>query len=232
MIRIPGSNTKKVISILMSTIIAFSALSTATNQIPFVDAETVGSGECNCILDSTSYANIPPNNITGLTIPSVKLLKNETLESETEGTLSWNTVKGTELLGILSKDFFLGNFSRGTGKSVALNTLNVKLNESLGMQITGGSTPVQVKAEIIKSSVNKNGTLGEIKTIGPKVAEILIQYDKELEKPTLGKNSKNSLQIKVPGPGDYLLLIELSYDSKDPLSKDLVAVYETVLVAK
>ena len=46
-----------------------------------------------------------------------------------------------------------------------------------------------MKAEIIKASVNKNGTLGEIKTLGPNVAEIPIQYDKATKKPTLGKNS-------------------------------------------
>jgi hypothetical protein len=229
MINISGPNMRELTSVMMSAIIAFSTLSVSSNQIPFADAETVASGECNCILDSTTYASLPSINITGLTIPSVKLLKNETVESATEGSLSWITEKGTELLGILSEDFFLGNFSRGTGKSVALNTLNVKLNESLGMQITGGNTPVQVKAEIIKASVDKNGTLGEIKTIGPKVGEVPIQYVHGLKEPAMGKNS---LQVKVPGPGDYLVLVELSFDSKNSLSKPLIAVYETVLIAE
>jgi hypothetical protein len=133
------------------------------------------------------------------------------------------------LLGILSEDFFLGNFSKGTGKTVALNTLNVRQNELLGMEVTGGSVPVQVKAEIIKASVDKNGMLGEIKTIGPKVAEVPIQYVHGLKEPAMGKNS---LQVKVPGPGDYLVLVELSFDSKNSLSKPLIAVYETVLIAE
>jgi hypothetical protein len=228
MLRISGFNREEVISILMSIVIVFSTVSIAASQIPFVDAETVASGKCNCILDSTTYASTPSNNMTGLTIPRVKLIKNETLESKTEGHLTWNTLKDTQLLGLLSENFFLGNFSRGTGASVALNTLKVKQNESLGIQITGGRTPAQVKAEIIKATVNKNGTLGEIKTLGPKVAEIPIQYDKATKKPTL---DKNSFPVKVPEHGDYLLLIELTYNNKNQPSKHLIAAYELVLVA-
>ena len=228
MLRISGFNREEVISILMSIVIVFSTVSIAASQIPFVDAETVASGKCNCILDSTTYASTPSNNMTGLTIPRVKLIKNETLESKTEGHLTWNTLKDTQLLGLLSENFFLGNFSRGTGASVALNTLKVKQNESLGIQITGGRTPAQVKAEIIKATVNKNGTLGEIKTLGPKVAEIPIQYDKATKKHTL---DKNSFPVKVPEHGDYLLLIELTYNNKNQPSKHLIAAYELVLVA-
>jgi hypothetical protein len=226
--RIFYSNREEVVSILISTITALMTVSIASNQIQFVNAETVASGVCNCILDSTTYASSPSNNMSGLTIPRVKLIKNETLESKTEGHLTWNTLKDTQLLGLLSENFFLGNFSRGTGASVALNTLKVKQNESLGIQITGGRTPAQVKAEIIKATVNKNGTLGEIKTLGPKVAEIPIQYDKATKKPTL---DKNSFPVKVPEHGDYLLLIELTYNNKNQPSKHLIAAYELVLVA-
>ena len=228
MLRISALNRKEVISILMSTVIAFCTVSIAASLVPFVNAETVASGKCNCILDSTTYASSHSNNMTGLTIPRVKLIKNETLESKTEGHLTWNTLKDTQLMGILSENFFYGNFSRGTGSSVALNILKVKQNESLGIQITGGSTPTQVKAEIINATVNKNGTLGEIKTLGPKVAEIPIQYDKATKKPTLGKNS---FPVKVPEHGDYLLLIELTYNNKYQLPKHLIAAYELVLVA-
>jgi hypothetical protein len=225
--RIFYSNREEVVSMLISIITALMTVSIASNQIQFVYAETVASCVCNCILDSTTYASSPSKNMTGLTIPSVKLVKNETLQSKTEGNLTWNTVKGTQLLGLLSENFFLGNFSRGTGASVALNTLKVKQNESLGIQITGGNAPAQVKAEIIKASVNKNGTLGEIKTLGPKVVEIPIQYDKAVKKPTLGKNS---FHVKVPEPGDYLLLIELTYNNKNQPTKHLIAAYELVLL--
>jgi hypothetical protein len=167
----------------------------------------------------------------------VDLLKNETVVSATEGNLSWITDKGTELLGVLSDNYFLGNFSRGTGKTVALNMLDTKQNESFGIEVSGGSLPDQMKAEIIQASVDKNGTLAEIKTLGPRIAEVPIAYDTTLEEPT---SDKNRLNVNVPNPGDYLLLLELSYNGTDTTSslssssssKPLTLVYETVLVAQ
>ncbi|MGI0043427.1 MAG: hypothetical protein ACRD47_06930 [Nitrososphaeraceae archaeon] len=221
-----------LVSILTSLIIALFA----SYQIQSVDAQTVPSGECNCVLDSTSYASVPSSNVTGLTIPSVDLLKNETVISATEGNLSWVTENGTELLGVLSDNYFLGNFSRGTGRTVALNMLDIQQNESLGIEVSGGSLPDDMKAEIIQASVDKNGTLAEITTVGPKVAEVPILYDETLEEPTM---DKNNLKINVPAAGDYLLLVELSYDDKSPSSslsssssKTLTLVYETVLVVE
>ena len=227
-----------VLSVLATFAIVLFAFTTSTYQIQSADAQTVPSGECNCILDSTSYASTPYNNLTGLTIPSVDLLKNETVVSATEGNLSWITEKGTELLGVLSENYFLGNFSRGTGRTVALNTLDIKQNESLGVEVSGGSIPDHMKAEIIQASVDRNGTLAEITTIGPKIAEVPILYDETLEEPT---SDKNSLKVNVPTSGDYLLLVELSYDNKNQTSssssslsssKPLTLVYETVLVVK
>jgi hypothetical protein len=226
-----------VLSVLATFAIVLIAFTMSTNQIQSADAQTVPSGECNCILDSTSYASTPYNNLTGLTIPSVDLLKNETVVSATEGNLSWITEKGTELLGVLSENYFLGNFSRGTGRTVALNTLDIKQNESLGVKVSGGSIPDHMKAEIIQASVDRNGTLAEITTIGSKIAEVPILYDETLEEPT---SDKNSLKVNVPTSGDYLLLIDLSYDNKNQTSsssslsssKPLTLVYETVLVVK
>jgi hypothetical protein len=221
---------KLLIGVLMSTLTSLTIALFASYQIQSVDAQTVPSGECNCVLDSTSYASVPSNNVTGLTIPSVDLLKNETVVSATEGNLSWVTEKGTELLGVLSENYFLGNFSRGTGRTVALNLLDIQQNESLGIEVSGGTFPDSMKAEIIQASVDKNGTLAEITTLGPKVAEVPILYDETLEEPTM---DTNTLKINVPTAGDYLLLVELSYDNKSPsLSKPLTLVYETVLVAE
>jgi hypothetical protein len=222
-----------LICFLMSLLTSLTMLLIASYQTPLVDAQSVPVGKCNCILDSTSYASAPSSNLTGLTIPSVDLLKNETVVSATEGSLSWITDKGTELLGVLSDNYFLGNFSRGTGRTVALNMLDTEQNESLGIEVSGGSLPDQMKAEIIQASVDKNGTLAEIKTVGPKVAEVPIAYDATLEEPT---SDKNSLNVNVPAPGDYLLLLELSYNGTGSTSslssKPLTLVYETVLVAQ
>jgi hypothetical protein len=221
---------KLLIGVLMSILTSLTITLFASYQIQTVDAQTVPSGECNCVLDSTTYASVPFNNVTGLTIPSVDLLKNETVVSATEGNLSWVTEKGTELLGVLSENYFLGNFSRGTGRTVALNMLDIQQNESLGIEVSGGSFPDSMKAEIIQASVDKNGTLAEITTMGPKVAEVPILYDETLEEPTM---DKNTIKINVPSTGDYLLLVELSYDNKRPSSsKPLTLVYETVLIAE
>jgi hypothetical protein len=231
-----------ILIILTSLTIALFAFASTSFQIQPTNAQTVPSGECNCILDSTSYASIPHNNLTGLTIPSVDLLKNETVESATEGNLSWITEKGTELLGVLYENYFLGNFSRGTGRTVALNTLDIRQNETLGVEVSGGTVPDRMKAEIIQASVDKNGTLAEITTVGPKIAEIPIIYDEAIEDPIA---DKNTLKVSVPAAGDYLLLVELSYDNKNQTSlppppsssspsssKPLTLVYETVLIAK
>lgn len=227
------------------TIAAFGS----SYQIQSVAGQSVPSGQCDCILDSTSYASSPYNNLTGLTIPSVDLLKNETVVSATEGNLSWITEKGTELLGVLSENYFLGNFSRGTGRTVALNMLDIQQNESLGIDVSGGTNPDHMKAEIIQASVDKNGTLAEITTIGPKIAEIPILYDESLEGPTA---EKNTLKVNVPSAGDYLLLVELTYDNRNqsspvsPVSpaqsppptlsstssSPLALIYEMVLVAE
>ncbi|HET6730649.1 MAG TPA: hypothetical protein VFH04_03540, partial [Nitrososphaeraceae archaeon] len=84
--------------------------------------------------------------------------------------------------------------------------------------------------EIIQASVDKNGTLTEITTLGPKVAEVPILYDETLEEPTM---DTNTLKINVPAAGDYLLLVELAYDNRSPSSsKPLTLVYETVLIAE
>ena len=227
-----------LICVLMLLLTSLPMALFASYQIPSADAQSVPSGECNCILDSTSYASAPSSNVTGLTIPSVDLLKNETVVSATEGNLSWITDKGTELLGVLSDNYFLGNFSRGTGRTVALNMLDTKQNESFGIEVSGGSLPDQMKAEIIQASVDKNGTLAEIKTVGPRIAEVPIAYDATLEEPT---SDKNRLNVNVPNPGDFLLLLELSYNgtgttsslsSSSSSSKPLTLVYETVLVAQ
>jgi hypothetical protein len=218
-----------LLSVLTPLALAFFA-SSSSYQIPWVVAQTVPSGECNCILDSTSYASTTSTNLTGLTIPSVDLLKNETVISATEGSLSWITEKGTELLGVLSEDYFLGNFSRGTGRTVALNMLDIQQNESLGIEISGGSVPDQMKAEIIPASVDRNGTLAEITTVGPRIGQVPVLYDETLEEPTM---NKNSLQVNVPAAGDYLLLVELSYDNKNQSSSmPLTLIYETVLVVE
>ena len=71
-------------------------------------------------------------------------------------------------MGVLMNYFYLGNFSSGTAATVALNTIDVKPNESLGIKISGGTIPTvtNIVRELVKADVNVNRTLGEIKTVG------------------------------------------------------------------
>ena len=171
-----------------------------------------GAG-CNCIIDDTSSGHFN-NNITGLTIPKVNLLKNQTLPSHTgEGRSNSVTARSTQLMGIVTKDFFLGNFTGGPGATVALNTINVKPNESLGVQIYGGNIPrpTVVKGEIISANVNANETLAKIKLVGSKISQFQLLFTKAIKKPVLGINR---FLVNVKAPGYYLLLMSLGYNSK------------------
>ena len=203
-------------------------------------------GRCNCIIDymSSGHSN---SSRTAVTIPGIKLLKNETYQSQTEGRLSSIVIKSAPLMGILVKDFSLGNFSSGTSATVALNTINIKPNESLGVSISGGTIPLAtaLRGQIVKADVNANGTLGEIKTVGNEPIQFSLNYCKTVKEPVLGVNK---FLVNVKDPGYYLLLISLGYNSKsssdisntnntfssnNPANKQtkypLIAVYETVL---
>jgi hypothetical protein len=202
---------------------------------------------CNCIIDYTSSGH-SNNNITGITIPGVKLLKNETYQSQTEGRLSSIVIKSTQLMGIRMKDFSLGNFSSGTGATVALNTINVRPNESLGIKISGGTIPSLggLLGEIVKADVNVNGTLSQIKTVGNNTTQFPLHYNKGIKQSVFGINK---FLVNIKEPGYYLLLISLGYNTKtnnnninanSAVTNDkfigneqtrypLIAVYETVL---
>jgi hypothetical protein len=167
---------------------------------------------CNCIIDYTS-SDHSSNNITGITVPKVKLLKNGTFQSQTEGPISWIAIKSTQLMGILTKDFSLGNFTGGPGASVTQNTINLRPNESLGVQIYGGKIPkpIVVKGEIVRANVNSNGTLQDIKVVGKKIFEFQLHYNKSIKKSVLGVNR---FLVNVKEPGYYLLLMSLGYNLK------------------
>jgi hypothetical protein len=235
-------------TILLSPPMSLKSVLNQMSSLPLQSAygQTVLQGAgCNCIIDYTSSGH-SGNNITGITVPKVKLLKNGTFQSQTEGPISWIAIKSTQLMGILSKDLFLGNFTgSGTSSTVALNTINVRPNESLGVQISGGTIPAAVvKGEIVEANVNVNGTLGEIKTVGSKTIQFGLHYSKAVKKSVLGVNR---FLVNVKEPGSYLLLISLSYNMKSNSNNSnnanntfnfikneqtrypLIAVYESVL---
>ena len=137
-------------------------------------------------------------------------------------------VKSTVLMNVITDNFLLGNFSTGTGSTVALNTINVKPNESLGIQLSG-KIPESARAEIIKASVNENGTMKDVKP-AEKIHDYELQYDKATKKLISGGND---LAVNLHEPGYYLVVISLSFGSHHGNNIDktggLTSVYETIL---
>lgn len=168
---------------------------------------------CNCILDLTSGGSLN-SNITGITIPKVNLLKNQTLQGQIgQGRPFSIMAQPTQLMGIVTKDLFLGNFTGGPGAVVALNTINVKPNESLGVEIFGGKLPkpTLVNGEVVSANVNVNESLSKIKVVGNKTVQFQLLYTKSIKKPVLGINT---FRVDVKSPGYYLLLMSLGYNTK------------------
>ena len=198
---------------------------TEDQYLPFVLAQSTYVPDCNCTAD---YIATNPDNLTTLTIPRINIVKTEILDSQTEGHLEWKAVKSIVLMNVIIDNFLLGNFSTGTGSTVALNTINVKPNESLGIQLNG-KIPDTARAEIIRASVNENGTMKDV-TPEEKIHEYELQYDKETKKLTSGTND---LMVNLHEPGYYLLVLSLSYGSHhgNNINKPggLTSVYETIL---
>src|SRR5574341_564874 len=69
------------------------------------------AASCNCTMDQISSNK---DNLTGVTLPRISIIKNETQESQTEGPLVWTAVKSAPLMDIISDKFLLGNLTGGT----------------------------------------------------------------------------------------------------------------------
>jgi hypothetical protein len=201
------------------------SLFTEDQYLPLVLAQSTNGPDCNCTAD---YIATNPDNLTTLTIPRINIVKTEVLDGQTEGHLEWKAVKSTVLMNVITDNFLLGNFSTGTGSTVALNTINVKPNESLGIQLNG-KIPDAARAEIIRASVNENGTMKDVKP-AEKIHEYELQYDKATKKLLSGKND---LVVDLHEPGYYLVVITLSFGNHNGnnINKtgELTSVYETIL---
>ena len=183
--------------------------------LQYVYGQKVPQGaSCNCIIDYTSNGGHLNKNVTGLTIPKIILLKNQTIQNHTGGVpLRSITARSTQLMGIITKWFFLGNFTGGPGATVALNTINVKPNESLGLKVFGGKIPkpTPVRGEIIGTNATANEQLAHVKLVGSKITQFQLLYNKSVKKPVLGTNK---FLVEVKQPGYYLLLMSLGYNTK------------------
>lgn len=217
---------KGILVLLIAFGMGFSiSLSAEDQYLQFVLAQSTHASYCNCTAD---YIATNPDNLTTMTIPRINIVKTEILDSQTEGHLAWKAVKSTVLMNVITDNFLLGNFSTGTGSTVALNTINVKPNESLGIQLSG-KIPDTARAEIIRASVNENGTMKDVKP-AEKIHEYELQYDKATKKLI---SEKNDLVVNLHESGYYLVVISLSFGNNhgNNINKTggLTSVYETIL---
>jgi hypothetical protein len=184
------------------------------------------ASDCNCTMD---YVADTGGNLTPVSMPRINIVKNETLDSQTEGSITWTGVKSVPLMNIISDKFLLGNLSGGTSVTIALNTINTTSNGTLGVQITGGTVPDIAKAEIVKAAVNANGTLRQVEST-EKIAEFPLLHDKISKK---SSSANNILRLDIPDAGYYLLVISVVYDPRSvnnlPDAKQLVGVYQSIL---
>jgi hypothetical protein len=192
-------------------------------------AVTKGKLPCNCTLDFLD------DNV-GFELPNVKFIKNESMLSQTEGRLEWNETKQLALDGVLVSDVYLANQS--SGALIDLNTISVEDNQLIRIEVTGGSQPDIVRAELLNlepTSLSETGlSLGDV-IIGNKISDYIIHYNKTLNEPTL---EENSFRVHIPAQGEYMLILYLTYQKSDVdnfttnnLTQNgyLTAVYKTFL---
>jgi hypothetical protein len=194
-------------------------------------AYAVSKGDylCNCTLDLV-------DNVVGFELPNVKIIKSEFMQSRTEGRLEWNESKQLAMDGVLVNDVYLANQS--SGALTDLNTIRASNNQLLTIEVSGGSIPDIVKAEVVNltdASLNDPAlTLGGA-VIDKKLSEDTFPYSGSAGEPTL---HNNSFYIRVPKPGDYALMLSLAYQehafnnfamNNSSQGGDLTIIYEAVL---
>jgi hypothetical protein len=184
---------------------------------------------CNCTLDFV-------DNAVGLELPNVKIIKSEYMQSQTEGSLEWNESKQLAMDGVLVGGVYLANQSEGA--LTDLNTIRAANNQLLTIEVSGGSIPRLIKTEIINLTDaylnNTSLSLGSI-IIDEKQSDNILPYDGVAG---AFPAHDNYFYVKVPKPGDYVLILSLGYQASDgmsdtktslPQTTDLTAIYKAVL---
>jgi hypothetical protein len=187
---------------------------------------------CNCTLDFMDRR-------AGFELPKV-----EVLQSKSEDPLEWNESQELGMDGILIGDTYLGNYS--AGDMVYLNIIKIAQNQLLGLEITEGTLPDIVSAEILRPTTNMNRPdlkIGEI-VIDKKVSDSFVSFNKLLKEPTL---EQNSFRVDTPPQGgDFILLVSLLYNyqpisninngtantTRTESNSNLLAIYKSVLSAE
>lgn len=198
-------------------------------EIESAYAVSKGDSPCNCTLDFV-------DNVVGFELPNVKIINSEFMQSRTEGRLEWNESKQLAIDGVLVNDVYLANQS--SGALTDLNTIRASNNQLFTIEVSGGSIPDIVKAEVVNltdASLNNTAlTLGGV-VIDKKLSEDTFSYNGSAGEPTI---HDNSFYIRAPKPGDYALMLSLAYQ-EDAVNKaamsnssqggDLTAIYKAVL---
>ena len=182
---------------------------------------------CNCTLDFV-------DNAVGFELPNVKIIKSEYMQSQTEGSLEWNESKQLAMDGVLVDGVYLANQSEGA--LTDLNTIRAANNQLFTIDVSGGSIPRLIKTEIVNltdaSLNNTSFSLGSI-IIDEKQSDNILQYGG-----SAGATYDNNFYVKVPKPGDYVLILSLGYQDAAgisdvmtslPQTTDLTAIYKAVL---
>jgi hypothetical protein len=198
-------------------------------QIESAYAVSKGDYLCNCTLDLV-------DNVAGFELPNVKIIKSEFMQSRTEGRLEWNESKQLAMDGVLVNDVYLANQS--SGALTDLNTIRASNNQLFTIEVSGGSIPDILKAEVVNltdASLNNTAlTLGGV-VIDKKLSEDTFPFSGSASEPTL---HNNSFYIRVPKPGDYALMLSLAYQehavnnsamSNSSQGGDLTAIYKVIL---
>jgi hypothetical protein len=185
-----------------------SSLNELDMKLEEAHAVSMGGTPCNCTLDLIGNT---------MELPNVKIIKNESIESQTEGTLKWAESRQLAPDGIIIGDIYVANQSAGA--LVDLNTIRVRQNQPLGLEITGGKLPDFVKVEVVNSLTATNNT-------GLKIDDI--QIDKEISESTLlfnkaintATSNQNSFTIQAPSGGEAVLIVSLLYNNSDVRGAD------------
>jgi hypothetical protein len=105
--------------ILMTTGIIYLSSPTNEDQIKLAYSVSKGQSSCNCTLDFL-------DNTIAFQMPKVKIIKNESMQSQTEGTLVWTESKLLATDGVIVGDIYIANQSAVA--LVDLNTIMVEHN--------------------------------------------------------------------------------------------------------
>lgn len=117
-----------IVSVLIFYLIWYPNQPEDIIETTLAHAVSKGKFPCNCTLDFVDDA-------AGYELPNVKLIKNEFMQSQTEGRLEWTASKQLAMDGVLVGDVYLANQS--SDALVDLNTIRVVDNQLLGIEITG-----------------------------------------------------------------------------------------------